>query len=535
MLNITLAQINSHTGNIAENTDKILASIDRAKKTQRADIIIFPELALSGYPPEDLLLRDDFMQQIEQAMQQIVAHCDDVYVILGYPQQTDAGLYNAAAVIHNKKIIARYYKQCLPNYSVFDEKRYFVPGNQTCVVDIKDIKFGITICEDLWEPEPIAKAKAAGAQIIISINASPFDYAKPQQRYEILRARQKETGLAILYLHLIGGQDEFVFDGGSFALNKRGERIAQAAYFKEDLLPVQLDKHVEFNNDEEIFTDFPSMEPLVYDALVLAVRDYINKNHFPGVLLGLSGGIDSALTLAIAVDALGADNVQAVMMPSRYTSEISLNGAAEQAQTLNVEYSVIAIERPFAVFLDLLRQEFSGLPPDATEENIQARCRGILLMAISNKSGRLVLTTGNKSEMSVGYATLYGDMAGGFAALTDVPKTLVYSLAKYRNNISPVIPKIVIERPPSAELTTDQIDEDSLPPYSILDEILQRYVEEDQSLETIIKAGFERKIAEKVISLVKRNEYKRRQSPPGPRITSRAYGRDRRYPITSGF
>ena len=535
MLNIVLAQINTHTGNISANSKKIIATIDQAKKKHQADLVIFPELILSGYPPEDLLLRQDFIEEIKQSLNKIVQHCHDIYVILGYPQQSNLGLHNSAAVIHNKKIIATYYKQCLPNYSVFDEKRYFIPGNEACVVNIEGVKFGITICEDLWEPEPITQAKIAGAQIILSLNASPFDYEKPQQRYEILRARQIEASLPIIYIHLIGGQDELVFDGGSFALNKRGECVAQAPYFKEALLPIAMNKYGDFVDDEEIRIGFPTTEQLVYDSLVLAIHDYIQKNNFPGALLGLSGGIDSALTLAIAVDALGADNVQAVMMPSRYTSEISLHGAAEEAKTLGVKYSILPIERAFNVFLDTLNEEFSGLAADTTEENIQARCRGILLMAMSNKSGRLVLTTGNKSEMSVGYATLYGDMAGGFAVLKDVPKMLVYRLANYRNMLGHVIPQLVIDRPPSAELSTDQIDEDSLPPYSILDEILQRYVEADQSMETIVKAGFERTIVEKIIKMVKRNEHKRRQAPPGPKVTPRAYGRDRRYPITSGF
>ncbi len=535
MLNVTLAQINVHTGSITANSEKIISTIQQAKTQQQTNLIIFPELVLCGYPPEDLLLRNDFIQQIQEALEKIIQHCEDIYVILGFPEKTNAGIYNAAGVIHNKKLIAKYYKQCLPNYSVFDEKRYFIAGHEPCIVEIDGIKFALTICEDLWQPEPIAQAKTAGAEIVISINASPFDYEKPQQRYEILRARQKETGLPIMYVHLVGGQDEFVFDGGSFALNKRGERIVQANYFTEDLLPLSINKHAEFLHDEAISTQFPTIEQLVYQALVLAVRDYTLKNKFPGVLLGLSGGIDSALTLAIAVDALGADKVHAVMMPSRYTSEISLDGAAEQAKNLEVEYSIITIERPFTAFLDLLHEEFSGLPPDTTEENIQARCRGIILMAISNKNGRLVLTAGNKSEMSVGYATLYGDMAGGFAVLKDVAKTLVYRLAKYRNSINPIIPNIVIERPPSAELSSDQVDEDSLPPYSILDEILQRYVEMDESIETIIKAGFDREMVTKVIKMVKQSEYKRRQAPPGPRISPRAYGRDRRYPITSGF
>ena len=536
MLNVTLAQINTHTGNITANTAHILAIITKAKSQQPTDVLIFPELALSGYPPEDLLLRPDFLQKIQQALLKIVQQCKDIYVILGYPQQTVGGLYNAAVIIHNGKIIARYFKQKLPNYSVFDEKRYFIAGNKPCVVDIKGIKFGITICEDLWHPEPIAQAKAAGAEMIISINASPFDYEKPSQRLDKLRTRQQETGLPILYTHLVGGQDELVFDGGSFILNAQGKRVAQAPYFKTAYLSINIDQQGKFVNVGQAITGFPATEQLVYEALVLAVNDYINKNHFHGAIIGLSGGIDSALTLAIAVDAIGADKVQAVMLPSRYTSKLSLTVAAEQAQILQVNYSVMSIEQPVTVFSELLREACADATlTGTTEENLQARCRGILLMALSNNSKRLVLTTGNKSEMSVGYTTLYGDMAGGFAVLKDVPKTLVYRLANYRNTLSAVIPQAVIDRPPTAELANDQVDANSLPPYAILDAILQRYVEKDEAAETIIKAGFPSTVVEKVINLVKHNEYKRRQAPLGPRVTPRAYGRDRRYPITSGF
>ncbi len=534
MLNVILAQINAHTGDITANKTSILTTI--ANREQQADVIIFPELALSGYPPEDLLLRQDFMQQIQQALIQIVQHCKDIYVILGYPQKTGDGLYNAAAIIHHQKMVAHYFKQQLPNYGVFDEKRYFIAGNKPCVIDIKGIKFGITICEDLWHPQPIAQAKAAGAQMIISINASPFDHQKPQQRVAMLRARQQETSLPILATNLVGGQDELVFDGGSCIMNAQGKRIAQAPYFKTAYLPIQIDQQGKFIDAEQVITSLPATEPLVYQALVLAVRDYLNKNHFAGAIMGLSGGIDSALTLAIAVEAIGADNVQAVMMPSRYTSKLSLMGAAEQAQMLKVNYSVMSIEQPFTVFCDLLRETSANATLTATTvENLQARCRGILLMALSNNSKRLVLTTGNKSELSVGYATLYGDMAGGFAVLKDVPKTLVYRLANYRNMLSTVIPQAVIDRPPTAELATDQVDADNLPPYAILDAILQRYVEQDESLEMIVTAGFARPVVEKVIKLVKKSEHKRRQGPPGPRITPRAYGCDRRYPITSGF
>ncbi len=527
-----LAQLNFLTGDVDGNCQQIIDTIAQAK-TENADVIIFPELALCGYPPEDLLLRHDFLQKINKALLKIQEQSHDIYCIVGYPRQTKNGIYNSAAIFHHGELVTYYDKQCLPNYGVFDEQRYFKAGTEPCVIEIANIKLGILICEDLWQPAPIAQAKQAGAQMIVSLNASPFDYAKPEQRYQTLRKRQKETGLPIMYVNLVGGQDSLVFDGASFALNKRGEFAAFAHFFKPQSLSVKVDALKDFSPTE--VTPFPATDEIVYQALVLGVRDYITKNGFKGAVLGLSGGIDSALTLAIAVDAIGAENVQAVMMPSRYTADMSLQDAETEANTLGIKYSVITIERPFMSFVDLLKDEFANLPTDTTEENIQARCRGVLLMAISNKTGKLVLTTGNKSEMSVGYATLYGDMAGGFAVLKDVPKMLVYQLANYRNRISPVIPQRVIDRPPSAELAPDQLDENSLPPYSILDAIIERYVEQDQSIKEIILAGFDRATVERVVQMIKRNEYKRRQAAPGPRVTPRAYDRDRRYPITSGF
>ena len=534
MLKIQLAQFNFCTGDIKANATKIIDAILQSNKS-KADILVFPELALTGYPPEDLLLRNDFFQQIHDSLQDIKKVVTNCTVILGYPHKSNNALYNAAAVLHQGKQIHTYFKQCLPNYGVFDEKRYFTPGEKPLIFPVNNVNISIVICEDLWQAKPMQQSYNAGADIIISLNASPFDYAKPQQRYEVLRARQSEHALPIIYVNMIGGQDELIFAGGSLVLATNGDVIAQGQYFKEQTLTVQLDNDQQLIASEVAHTPIPSEEALIYNALVLATRDYLEKNHFSGAVLGLSGGIDSALTLAIAVDAIGAKNVQAVMMPSRYTADMSQDDAAAEAEILGVGYSVLAIEKSFTAFLETLSGEFSGLATDTTEENIQARCRGILLMAISNKTGRLVLTTGNKSEMSVGYATLYGDMAGGFAVLKDVPKTLVFRLAHYRNTISPVIPQRVIDRPPSAELAPEQIDEDSLPPYSILDAILERFVERDQSISEIVAAGFEQETVEKIVAMVKRNEYKRRQAAPGPRVTPRAYGRDRRYPITSGF
>lgn len=531
-MQLTIAQLNPLAGDIAHNADNIITAIETAKQ-QYSKLIIFPELALCGYPPEDLLLRDDFYLAVDKAMRAILQHTKNIYVVFGYPRKTADALYNSAVVMHQQKIIATYDKQCLPNYGVFDEKRYFTAGDKTGVIDIDGTKFGILICEDLWQSQPIAHAKTAGAEVILSLNASPFHLNKMAQRLAIMQQRQAETGLAIVYVNLVGGQDELIFAGRSFALNKQGDYAALADAFKEEILTITLD--AEHNIVTQPLPKVTSSDAIVYDALVLAVKDYVTKNGFKGALLGLSGGIDSALTLAIAVDALGADNVQAVMMPSCYTADMSLHDAEQEAKNLQVHYSVIPIEKPVTIFNNLLKDEFEGLAADATEENIQARCRGVLLMAISNKSGKIVLTTGNKSEMAVGYATLYGDMAGGFAVLKDVPKMLVYQLARYRNSISPVIPERVIHRPPSAELAPDQLDENSLPPYSVLDAILEHYVEQDHSVADIVDAGFEAETVKHVVLMVQRNEYKRRQSAPGPRVTSRAYGRDRRYPITSGF
>ena len=535
MIRILLAQLNLVTGNITANAEKIIAVVAKAQQ-HHADIIVFPELALTGYTPEDLLLRHDFQDEINKAVQKIQAACKDLYCILGSPRFQNGHIYNSAIVFHDGKQLAYYDKQDLPNYAVFDEPRYFTPGTQPLVITIKQCKFGIIICEDLWNPNASQECKTAGAEFIIVLNASPFHYDKQSERETIIAARQNETGLPIFYVNLVGGQDEFVFDGGSLVIDAQGNKIAQAKFFEEDLLRIEIDdgKNI-ISAGIGATCRSPSPTELTYQALVLAVRDYIEKNHIQRVLIGLSGGIDSALVLTIAVDALGADRVRAILMPSRYTSPISIEDAELEAKAFNVNYSILSIESAYTAFMQTLAPEFVGLKPDITEENLQARCRGTILMALANKTNALVLTTGNKSEMAVGYATLYGDMAGGFDVLKDVPKMLVYELANYRNQISSVIPERVITRAPTAELAPDQTDQDSLPPYPILDEILERYVELDQSAEEIISAGFTTEMVNKVIQLVKRAEFKRRQAPPGPRVTPRGLSRDRRYPITSGF
>lgn len=535
-LRIVMAQLNMLVGDIEGNAEKVIAAAERARDAYSADVIVFPELTLTGYPPEDLLLRPGLYTRVLAALETINLAVRDIDIVLGYPHAAAGGIYNAASLLRADTTVATYHKQHLPNYSVFDEKRYFAAGSEPCVVDIKGVPVGLTICEDIWQPGSVAQAREAGARLILNLNASPYHIDKGREREQAVRERVAEGQVPVLYVNLVGGQDELVFDGGSFVMDAEGRISQQAPAFEAGLYLA------EFEIDADVVTPVPgacatplSEEASVYNALVLGVRDYVEKNGFPGVVIGLSGGIDSALTLAIAVDAIGADKVEAVMMPSRYTADISLDGARDEAEALGVDYRIIPIEPAFNVFLDSLQEEFAGREVDTTEENIQARCRGIILMAISNKKGKMVLTTGNKSEMAVGYATLYGDMAGGFAALKDVPKTLVFRLSRYRNTLSPVIPEAVIERPPSAELAADQKDSDSLPDYPELDAILQRYVEQDQCVADIVDAGYDEATVRRVVRLVDLNEYKRRQAPPGVRITRRAFGRDRRYPITSGF
>jgi NAD+ synthase (glutamine-hydrolysing) len=534
-IRVALAQLNFLVGDIDGNVAKILKAAARARDELKADVILFPELTLTAYPPEDLLLRPGFIQAVQRGLQELVRQVQGIDVVVGYPSVGDKGVHNSAALIRNGRIVATYHKHLLPNYSVFDEVRYFKPGTQPCVVDIKGVPVGITICEDLWHPGPMRQVYEAGARLMLNLNASPYHVRKTYEREQVLRDRLKEAPIPIVYVNQVGGQDELVFDGESFVMGADGQVMVRAAAFVEEIYCA------DFRIDGAV-TPLPGViytpmdeEESVYRALVLGVRDYIEKNGFRGVVIGLSGGIDSALTLAIAVDAIGAQRVEAVMMPTRYTAKMSLEDAETEARALGVEYHEISIEPVFRTFLDSLKDEFLGTRVDTTEENIQARCRGVILMAISNKKRKIVLTTGNKSEMSVGYATLYGDMAGGFAPIKDVPKTLVYRLAEYRNSIRPVIPRRVFERPPSAELAPDQKDEDSLPPYAILDPILELYIEQDRSQEEIVAAGFDEATVKRVIAMVNRNEYKRRQAPPGVRVTRRAFGRDRRYPITSGY
>lgn len=534
ILRIAIAQINLLVGNIEGNAEHILEWTRRARDEMQADIIVFPELALTGYPPEDLLLRPGMYERVSSALKKLMLEINGITALVGYPEKTEQGIYNSVAVLENGTCAATARKNYLPNYSVFDEKRYFIPAKETTLFTLKNKKLGICICEDIWYSEPVKNAVDAGAELILNLNASPFHSQKPHEREDVVRQRVNEANVPIMYANMVGGQDELVFDGQSFVIAADGNLSHRLPAFEETLDVIDFDGQTLQPVSSSIIPAF-SEEASVYQALVTGVRDYVNKNGFPGVVIGLSGGIDSALTLSIAVDALGADKVEAVMMPSCYTLDMSVEDAKAQAELLGVNFKIIPIEKPFNSFLHLLEDEFAGKEVDATEENIQARCRGIILMAISNKMGKMVLTTGNKSEMAVGYATLYGDMAGGYNALKDVKKTLVFRLAEYRNSISENIPQRVIDRPPSAELAPDQKDTDSLPAYEILDEILECYVERDLGLDDIVAAGFERETVHRVLRLVDINEYKRRQAAPGVRITQRAFGRDRRYPITSGY
>jgi NAD+ synthetase len=530
-MKIALAQFNATVGDLDGNAERLLGFAQDAAAAG-ATLLLAPELALCGYPPEDLALRSDFYTENARVLTDLASRLPaGLTLVVGHPLEETWDRHNAASALRDGACLATYRKQILPNHTVFDEVRTFTPGAEATVFDHAGVRFGINICADIWEPGPAAQARDAGAEILLVLNASPFHMDKQQERHEVARARVEECGLPLIYANLVGGQDELVFDGASFALNREGELVAQFPAFSEDLYFLELDAGELRGEIHEL----PPLDAMVYQALVLGVRDYARKNGFPGVLLGLSGGIDSALTLVVAVDAIGAEQVQAVMMPSEFTANISLEDAEALADNLKVAYDVQPIKRMFDSFMDELADEFENLPFDQTEENIQARIRGVILMALSNKFGRLVLTTGNKSEMASGYATLYGDMAGGFAVLKDVPKTLVWRLSRYRNTISQVIPERIINRPPTAELRANQCDQDSLPPYEILDAIMERYVERDESPRDIISAGYPEADVRLVVKLIDRSEYKRRQSPPGIRITERGFGRDRRYPITNKY
>ena len=557
-MKIAIAQMNATVGDLAGNVARIADFAARARRGG-AELMVTPELALCGYPPEDLLLRDDFIEACQRALDDLARRVTGITLVVGHPRAKDGKRYNSASVLRDGRLTAVYDKFHLPNYTVFDEERYFEPGTQPCVFGVDGVQFGVNICEDTWgaqglltavprlaggirvgvnicadswHSEPSRAAREAGAGVLLVLNASPYHMNKQQTRYEVMRDRVRETGIPLIYVNLVGGQDELVFDGASFVVDSRGELTHQLPAFEEALGFVDLVDGAPVNGE---MAPPLEAEAEVYRALMLGVRDYVNKNGFPGVLLGLSGGIDSAITLAVAADALGAKRVRAVMMPSQYTASMSREDAQAEADALGVRYTEIAIRPIYDAFMSALAGEFKGLPADTTEENLQSRIRGTLLMALSNKSGAIVLTTGNKSEMGTGYATLYGDMAGGFGVLKDINKMLVYRLAEYRNRLSPVIPRRVIERAPSAELRPDQTDQDSLPPYPVLDAIMEAYVEKDASPQEIVNEGYARADVERVVRLVRVSEYKRRQAPVGIRITNRGFGKDWRYPIVNKF
>lgn len=541
---ISIAQLNFVVGDLQGNAQKIIQAAHDAH-AKDARLLLTPELALCGYAAEDLYLRPAFLQACDRALQDVVrasSQWPGLAIVVGHPRSTEPGtVHNAASVVRDGRIEQTYAKQELPNYQVFDERRYFTPGHDACVFEVDGLRLGLLICEDAWFPTPARRALDAGAQVLVSINASPFHVGKSSEREQIMRDRVTETGLPLVYAHLVGGQDEVVFEGRSFALNGDGFVAMRGPGFEEKLLLARIHPEPSAIRIEAEIAPIATLESDLWSALVLGVRDYVGKNGFPGVLLGLSGGIDSALVLAIAVDALGADRVRTVMMPSPYTADISWIDARDMAERLKVRYDEIAIAPQFEAFKAALATEFAGLPEDTTEENLQARIRGTLLMALSNKFGSVVLTTGNKSEMATGYCTLYGDMAGGFAVIKDVAKTQVFALARWRNDNDPFgtgaspIPERIITRPPSAELRPDQKDQDSLPPYEVLDAIVARYMENDEPIEAIVQDGYERADVERVTRLIKLNEYKRRQAPVGIRVTRRSFGKDWRYPITSKF
>ncbi len=556
-LTIAIAQMNCVVGDLDGNASKILDFCRRAAAAG-AQLLLTPELALCGYPPEDLLLREGFYRDCEAALSSLAKQVRGITLVVGHPHEAGGRRYNAASVIQEGKVVATYHKQALPNYTVFDEQRYFEPGEGACVFSVAGVSFGVNICEDTWgregalmsrpgaagkrdgvgvyleapDVEAPRAARDAGARILLVLNASPYHMRKQESRYDIMRERVAENQMALVYANLVGGQDELVFDGASFVLDRRGKVTHQLPLFEEALGLVSLE------GDDPVpgpVAPEESVEAQVYKALCLGVHDYIGKNGFPGALLALSGGVDSALTLCIACDAIGADRVRAVMMPSQYTADMSLADARALAANLGVRYDEIPIKPVYDSFLAVLSGEFAGLPVDTTEENLQARIRGTLMMALSNKYGAIVLTTGNKSEMAVGYATLYGDMAGGFAVIKDIAKTLVYRLCRYRNGVSPVIPDRILTRAPTAELRANQTDQDTLPPYEVLDAIVSAYMENDMSPAQIVAQGYAADDVKRVVEMIHRSEYKRRQAPIGIRITHRGFGKDWRYPITSRY
>ncbi|RTE85448.1 MULTISPECIES: NAD+ synthase [Gammaproteobacteria] len=528
-LKIALAQVNFTVGAL----DKNFAILrDCVLYNTQADLIVFPELGLVGYPPEDLLFRPDLYAELTDLEEELLKLSHEVAILIGHPETDGNRYFNAVSFYQDGHKTVTYRKHNLPNYGVFDEKRYFTPGEQTVVVDFKEHRLGLLICEDLWTPEPVRAAKEAGADIIVSINASPYEEYKYPQRLQVLKARCQEVGLPLVYVNAVGGQDELIFDGNSMVLDSDGEACVTLPHCESAVETVEIKKRDVLTKS---LVEQPDLYHAMYDALVMALRDYVEKNGFPSVLLGLSGGIDSALTLAIAVDALGGDRVHAVMMPYHYTASISVEDAKQQAEILGCGFDVVPIEPMVQTYLKQLEPLFGGKQTDTTEENLQARCRGVLLMALSNKHGSLLLTTGNKSELAVGYCTLYGDMCGGFAPIKDLPKSLVYALSNARNKLGSAIPERVITREPSAELAPDQKDQDSLPPYEVLDEIIDGYVERDLSVADLVASGYAKHEVEKVVKLIERSEYKRKQGAVGPKVTRRNFSKDRRMPITHGY
>lgn len=534
-LRVAMAQLNHHIGDIHYNLQQHIDAALHARDVLHADVIVFSESSLTGYPVEDLLLRPSFIEASAIALKTLAASVSGIYCVVGHPHSVNHTLYNAASVLFNGENLGTYHKRRLPNYGVFDEVRYYSPGNQVLVLPIKGVPVGIVICEDGWYPEPIAESVAQGAALILSPNASPFELDKHEQRLTVLRKRASHNHVPVVYVNCIGGQDELVFDGGSMVLDADGNIATLAPFFKEAITVTEMHFNEQTTLVAETPASLPSKEARAYDAITLAIHDYVEKNHVSHVLLGLSGGIDSALTLALAVDALGADRVHAVILPSRYSSALSLEEANTIASNFKVKTTTIDIEPTTQAVLKTLADKLDPEGTGITQQNIQARARGLILMALSNETGGMVLTTGNRSEIAVGYCTLYGDMVGGFAPLKDVPKTMVYALAAYRNTLSPVIPERTITREPTAELAPNQKDQDALPPYDVLDAILYAHLNQGMSEKDIIAAGFPANDVRRVLTLVKRNEYKRKQSVIGPRINHRSFGKDWRFPVTNGF
>ena len=536
-ISVGIIQENPIVGDIKGNLELAKSAIDALSQNSSPDIFLFSEMFMTGYPPEDLILREDLLDLTYEAVNELATFKPDSFVVIGYPKKEADSIFNCAGVLRNNSIITEYKKQELPNYEVFDEKRYFQSGSSPGIFEVHGFRIGLSVCEDIWHERVIEQLNEKKADLVLNINASPFHLQKIDDRKKLISSHASKYAMPIIYANQVGGQDELVFDGTSMVMDSDGTQIMQLAKFKEDLRTANFTLSENSILKGDVIQEIPNDNDLeeVYQALVLGAKDYILKNKFPGALIGSSGGIDSALTAAIASDAIGPDRVRTFMMPFKFTSDMSVEDAETLAKNLGIRHSVIPIGDIYNSFQTSLEKEFEGLDRDITEENLQSRCRGVILMALSNKSGELVLTTGNKSETAVGYSTLYGDTAGGFGVLKDVPKTLVYELSKYRNTISEVIPERIITRPPSAELAPDQQDSDSLPDYDTLDKIIELYVEQDKSKLEIEEFGFEKVVLDRVIRLIDLSEYKRRQAPLGVKITSRGFGKDRRYPITNKF